>query len=255
MTIEHLKNLGYDNQGRGLDKLRKVFKKSGTLPEGIIFNSTLSVGSPNYNNYAGFDPNASLFVTGPETLEIPTEQSPDDVFVIEVVNASDEKVEEIAKYSYKQGFKTIWQRKFSGSVKLGYKAKVNLFVADAEVSTEVTIGGEITDGTETSNEVTKEADTKVIIPPHSKKTIRAFTKTVNKKVGYTVRTNINGHARTNYPLPVHHDAYSGAGNHYFWSDDLNEYPEFTIGVNAEKGEVTATKYLEVHVYISPAEPL
>lgn len=166
--------------------------------------------------------------------------APDDVFTTIAANQGDTEAELTVKYSYKDGYKTSWQRKVSGSFKIGAKAEIKVpLVAKGEVSTEVLVGGDTTDGTENSHETTKESSYKVKVPPHSEVEVKTTT------IDYTISFSLTGSVRTNYNPTV--------DGHYFWSGQISAYPNFLRNIKSEIGTIKGTNCLEVNVVNSPAK--
>lgn len=249
LTQAHLKDLGYDiNFAPGRNSIKGAFAIDDIVPDGIWFNSGLLVDG-NTDNYAGsHDPDAKIILGTPQLSNQEESSLPDDVYTTIATNNSDKETEITVKYTYKEGYKSTWQRKVSGSFKLGIK--VGFKFADTvsgEVSSEITVGGETTDGTENSNETTKESAYKVTVPAHSQVKVNVFTKMRNTTVKYTIPYSISGLVRTNFYKPVQ--------GHYFHAMDITQYPKFKPTITNEMGSTKVIKYLEVHVVNSQPEKL
>lgn len=249
LTESHLRDLGYDVAfPAGITSLKSAFTRNNQTPDGIWFNSGLMVGNVNTDNYAGEQPNAQIKLGTPQISNKITTNLPDDVFTTNAVNQGNTESEIDVKYSEKTGYKTTWQRKISGSFKLGFKLGFKFAATvSGDVTTEVVVGGETTDGSETSHEITKESTYKAKVAPHSKKTIKVFTKMKSTTVDYTIPFSLTGTVRTNFQHEV--------DGHYFWSGDITSYSNFNPNIKSETGTAKAIEYLEITVVESPAQPL
>lgn len=247
LTDAHLKDLGYDIKSNG-DKhnLKKAFSYKDEIADGIWFNSNLSVDA-NKDNYAGTKPDAKIKLGKPQISNKQDGDMPDEVFETEAVNQSNSETELTVKYGYKQGYKTSWQRKVSGTLKVGAKVGIDFAIAKAEISTEVTVGGEKAHGEDTSNEKSIESSYKVKVPARSKVRVKVFTHMKYTSAEYTVPYSLSGTVRTNFKKKV--------DGHYFWANDIINYPSFKPNIKNESGATKVVNYIEVKVLNSPAEKL
>ncbi|AZA53593.1 aerolysin family beta-barrel pore-forming toxin [Chryseobacterium sp. G0201] len=245
----HLKDLGYDiTQSNARNSLKSIFSINGITPDGISFNPDLSVDGHSSNN-AGGVPNTHA-IMGIPVVQINHKNFnlPDESFTTEAINDSDEPMNIRVSYSYKTGYKTTWKRVVSGSLKIGAKAKFQIpVIGETEVSTEVTVGGQTEDGTETSTETTLTSIAIVPVPAKSKKMVTILSKTKESSVNYFVPITVGGTVRTNYPQKVN--------GHYFWSTPISSYPDFISKVKGETGIAKSINNVSVTILTSPAQPL
>lgn len=252
LTAQHLSQLGYDvnNPKAILEKF--IFRD--IRPDGVNFNSELKVGD--VSNQETGDAHVLL---GKPSIEVVSEdfQMPDEAYVTDIINNGDKEVPLTKKYTYKQGYKTTWQRKVSGSLKVGAKLSIGIPTGfyKGEVSTEVTVGGETTDGTETSTEKTIEDAITVPVPAHSKVKVAIITKITKSTVKYSVPMSIMGSAWTNY--------YTRVDNHYFWglpasgvdNSGFSNYGLTHGNLTSEAGEAASVASVETKIIISKPESL
>lgn len=252
LTADHLNQLGYDT-GNPKSILEK-FIYGGIRPDGVNFNSDLKVGSVS-NQETG----DAYVLLGQATTQVLSKdfQMPDNVYVTDVVNNSNQKATITKKYTYKEGFKTTWQRKVNGSFKLGAKISIGLpadFIK-GEVSTEVTVGGERTDGTEDSNEKTIEDAITVEVPARSKVQVAVTTKITKTTVSYSVPMSVMGSSFANY--------YQKVNGHFFWknpasgidNDGKSNFGLTKGKLTAEAGEAAKVSSVETKVLIGKTIPL
>lgn len=252
LTANHLSQLGYDVSNP--KTILEGFVYGSIRPDGVNFNSQLKVGSVS-DQQTG---NAYVLLGSPSIKVLSDDlEMPDEVYVSEVENNSAETITLSKKYTYKQGYKTTWQRKVSGSLKIGAKVTIGLpaDVVKGEVSTEITVGGETTDGTEDSTEKSIEDAVSVPVPPHSKVKVVIMTKIKKTTVNYSVPMSVKGRAWANY--------YKTVNGHYFWglpasgidSDGTSSYKLTHGKLTAESGEVSKISNVETKTFIGPSEPL
>lgn len=248
LTEGHLLDIGYDiNTPSGRDNLKRAFGKSGQNADGIWFNSILQVDA-NTANYMGPQPNVQISLGTPRVSNKQDGNMPDEVYTTIATNQGNTEAKLSVSYSYKEGYKTNWQRKTMGSFKLGVKAGFEVpLIGKGEVSAEVLVGGETANGTETSNETTKQSSYTVTVPPRSTVEVKAFTKIKTTTVDYTIPFTLTGSVRTNFNPTV--------DGHYFWSGDISNYPNFLPNIKSEMGTVKSINYVEVHVVSSPAKKI
>nr|WP_315033039.1 ETX/MTX2 family pore-forming toxin [uncultured Chryseobacterium sp.] len=252
LTAQHLDQLGYDvsNPQTILEK----FIYNGIRPDGVNFNSGLKVGSVSSQQTGD-----AYVLLGQATTSVQSKdfQMPDEVYVSDVVNDTDKEATFSKKYTYKQGYKTTWQRKISGSLKLGAKVSIGLpaDLIKGEVSTEVTVGGETTDGTEASAEKTIEDNISVVVPARSKVQVAITTKITKTTVSYSVPMSIMGSAYANY--------YQKVNDHYFWGHPASGIDNSGKGnfgltkgkLTSEAGEAAKIASVETKVLLKKAEPI
>ncbi|CAA7387139.1 hypothetical protein [Chryseobacterium fistulae] len=249
LTSQHLKDLGYDiSSSYGRTRLKSAFSLQGKVPDGVKFNSSLSVdGHP--GNTASV-PNVSVVIGTPlVTVNTLGFDLPDQSFTTEAVNYDPTLTKEITvSYSYKTGYKTTWKVVASGSLKLGAKASVGVpGVGSSEYSAEVTVGGQVEQATETSNEQTITSSVKVVVPPRSKKTVAILSKTQESSVNYFIPISVTGGVQSNFSSPVN--------GYYFWGSSVTSYPNFISNINGERGVAKAVSNVSVKVITSLAQSL
>lgn len=252
LTAQHLSQLGYDvnNPKAILEKF--IFRD--IRPSGVNFNSELKVGDVSKQETGD-----AHVLLGKPSIEVVSKdfQMPDEAYVTEVINNGDKETTLTKKYTYKQGYKTTWQCKVNGSLKVGAKLSIGIpgDFFKGEVSTEVTVGGETTDGTETSTEKTIEDAIQVPVPAHSKVKVAIITKITKSTVKYSVPMSIKGIAWANY--------YTRVDNHYFWglpasgidNSSFSNYGLTHGNLTSESGEAASIVSVETKIIISKAEPL
>ncbi|RMZ59680.1 hypothetical protein D1632_08630 [Chryseobacterium nematophagum] len=249
LTAQHLKDLGYDiSSSYGKNKLKGVFSLQGKVPDGVKFNSSLSVdGHPGSTASA---PNVSVVVGTPlVTVNTLGFDLPDQSFTTEAVNYDPTLTKEITvSYSYKTGYKTTWKVVASGSLKLGAKASVGVpGVGSTEYNTEVTVGGQVEQATETANEQTITSSVKVVVPPRSKKTVAILSKTQESTANYFIPISVTGGVQSNFSSPVN--------GSYFWGSSITSYPNFISNINGERGIAKVVSNVSVKVITSLAQSL
>ncbi|HAO28843.1 MAG TPA: hypothetical protein DCQ68_16635 [Chryseobacterium indologenes] len=244
----HLKDMGYDVNFSGeRTRLKNIFAYSGQVPDGIIFNPDLSVDGDTRNSAAS--PNVSV-VLGTPDVKIKTNgvDLPDDAYTTEAINNGDRESEITVTYSYKKGYSTSWKRTVSGSFEVGASVSVDIpLVAKATASTKVVVGGDTTEGTESSEEITQTSTYKTVVPAHSKKTISILTKVKGSSVEYFVPMKLSGNLLANFPSPVN--------GHYYWAFPVEDFPNFISNVHGESGIVKSVSNVSVTVMESPAQTI
>ncbi|WP_027372020.1 MULTISPECIES: hypothetical protein [Chryseobacterium] len=244
----HLKDMGYDVNFSGeRTRLKNIFAYSGQVPDGIIFNPDLSVDGDTRNSAAS--PNVSVVLGAPD-VKIKTNgvDLPDDAYTTEAINNGDRESEITVTYSYKKGYSTSWKRTVSGSFEVGASVSVDIpLVAKATASTKVVVGGDTTEGTESSEEITQTSTYKTVVPAHSKKTISILTKVKGSSVEYFVPMKLSGNLLANFPSPVN--------GHYYWAFPVEDFPNFISNVHGESGIVKSVSNVSVTVMESPAQTI
>ncbi|WBV55348.1 hypothetical protein PFY10_14040 [Chryseobacterium daecheongense] len=244
----HLKDMGYDINFSGeKTRLKNIFAYSGQVPDGIIFNPDLSVDGDMRNTAAS--PDVSI-VLGTPDVKIKTDgvDLPDDSYTTEAINNGDRESEITVTYSYKKGYSTSWKRTVSGSFEVGASVSIDVpLVAKASASTKVVVGGDTTDGTESSEEITETSTYKAIVPAHSKKIISVLTKLKGSSVEYSVPMKLTGTLLANFPNP--------ANGHYYWAFPVEDFPNFISNIHGESGIVKSVSNVSVTVLESPAQKI
>ena len=120
-------------------------------------------------------------------------------------------------------------------------------VAKATASTKVVVGGDTTEGTESSEEITQTSTYKTVVPAHSKKTISILTKVKGSSVEYFVPMKLSGNLLANFPSPVN--------GHYYWAFPVEDFPNFISNVHGESGIVKSVSNVSVTVMESPAQTI
>ncbi|WP_454047960.1 hypothetical protein [Chryseobacterium sp. Marseille-Q8038] len=244
----HLKDMGYDVSFSGeRTRLKNVFAYAGQVPDGIIFNPDLSVDGDVRNTAP--NPNVSIVLGTPE-VNIKTDgvDLPDNSYTTEAINNGDRESEITVTYSYKKGYSTSWKRTVSGSFEVAASVSVDIpLVAKASASTKVVVGGDTTEGTETSEEITETSSYKTIVPAHSKKSISILTKLKGSSVEYFVPMKLTGRLQANFPSPV--------DGHYYWAFPIENFPDFLSNVHGESGIVKSVSNVSVTVMESPAQKI
>ncbi|WP_426476685.1 hypothetical protein ACP3T3_15300 [Chryseobacterium sp. CBSDS_008] len=242
----HLKDMGYDISYSGeKTRLKNVFAYSGQVPDGLIFNPDLSVDGDARNTAP--NPNVSIVLGTPEvTIKTDGVDLPDNAYTTEAINNGDRESEITVTYSYKKGYSTSWKRTVSGSFEVAASVSVDIpLVAKASASTKVVVGGDTTEGTENSEEITETSSYKTIVPAHSKKTISILTKLKGSSVEYFVPMKLTGRLQANFPSP--------ADGHYYWAFPIESFPDFLSNVHGESGTVKSVSNVSVTVLESPAQ--
>ncbi|MDR4891566.1 MULTISPECIES: hypothetical protein [unclassified Chryseobacterium] len=244
----HLKDMGYDVSFSGeRTRLKNVFAYAGQVPDGIIFNPDLSVDGDVRNTAP--NPNVSIVLGTPE-VNIKTDgvDLPDNSYTTEAINNGDRESEITVTYSYKKGYSTSWKRTVSGSFEVAASVSVDIpLVAKASASTKVVVGGDTTEGTETSEEITETSSYKTIVPAHSKKSISILTKLKGSSVEYFVPMKLTGRLQANFPSP--------ADGHYYWAFPIENFPDFLSNIHGESGIVKSVSNVSVTVMESPAQKI
>ncbi|ASW75237.1 hypothetical protein IQ37_18805 [Chryseobacterium piperi] len=244
----YLKDMGYDIYSSGQrERLKNVFSYYGQIPDGITFSSDLSVDGDTRNTAS--NPDVSV-VLGTPKINIETNglDLPDDAYTTEAVNNSDRESEITVSYSYKKGYSTSWKRTVSGSFEVGATVSVDIpLVAKASASTKVVVGGDTTDGTESSEEITETSTYKAIVPAHSKKTIAILTKLKGSSVEYFVPMKLTGVLLANFSSPVN--------GHYYWAFPIESFPNFLSNIHGETGVAKSVSNVSVKVLESPAQKI
>jgi len=244
----HLKDMGYDISFSGERiRLKNVFAYAGQVPDGIIFDPDLSVDGDVRNTAP--NPNVSIVLGTPEvTIKTDGVDLPDNAYTTEAVNNGDRESEITVSYSYKKGYATSWKRTVSGSFEVAASVSVDIpLVAKASASTKVVVGGDTTEGTENSEEITETSTYKAIVPAHSKKTISILTKLKGSSVEYFVPMKLTGRLQANFPSPV--------DGHYYWAFPIENFPNFLSNVHGESGIVKSVSNVSVTVLESPAQKI
>lgn len=244
----HLKDMGYDVSYSGeRTRLKNVFAYSGQVPDGIIFNPDLSVDGDVRNTAP--NPNVSIVLGTPEvTIKTDGADLPDNAYTTEAINNGDRESEITVTYSYKKGYSTSWKRTVSGSFEVAASVSVDIpLVAKASASTKVVVGGDTTEGTENSEEITETSSYKTIVPAHSKKTISVLTKLKGSSVEYFVPMKLKGRLQANFPSPV--------DGHYYWAFPIESFPDFLTNIHGESGIVKSVSNVSVTVMESPAQKI
>lgn len=244
----HLKDMGYDISYSGeRTRLKNVFAYNGQIPDGIIFNPDLSVDGDARNTAP--NPNVSIVLGTPQvTIKTDGIDLPDNAYTTEAINNGDRESEITVSYSYKKGYSTSWKRTVSGSFEVAASVSVDIpLVAKASASTKVVVGGDTTEGTENSEEITETSTYKTIVPAHSKKTISILTKLKGSSVEYFVSMKLNGRLQANFPSPVN--------GHYYWAFPIEDFPNFLSDIHGESGTVKSVSNVSVTVLESPAETI
>jgi hypothetical protein len=244
----HLKDIGYDiNYSGERTRLKNVFAYNGQIPDGIIFNPDLSVDGDTRNTAP--NPNVSIVLGTPEvTVKTDGIDLPDNAYTTEAINNGDRESEITVSYSYKKGYSTSWKRTVSGSFEVAASVSVDIpLVAKASASTKVVVGGDTTEGTENSEEITETSTYKTIVPAHSKKTISILTKLKGSSVEYFVPMKLNGRLQANFSSPVN--------GHYYWAFPIEDFPNFLSDIHGESGTVKSVSNVSVTVIESPAQTI
>ncbi|PWN65564.1 hypothetical protein [Chryseobacterium viscerum] len=244
----HLKDMGYDiNYSGERTRLKNVFAYNGQIPDGIIFNPDLSVDGDTRNTAP--NPNVSIVLGTPEvTIKTDGIDLPDNAYTTEAINNGDRESEITVSYSYKKGYSTSWKRTVSGSFEVAASVSVDIpLVAKASASTKVVVGGDTTEGTENSEEITETSTYKTIVPAHSKKTISILTKLKGSSVEYFVPMKLNGKLQANFSSPVN--------GHYYWAFPIEDFPNFLSDIHGESGTVKSVSNVSVTVIESPAQTI
>ncbi|KAB1231919.1 hypothetical protein [Chryseobacterium viscerum] len=244
----HLKDMGYDiNYSGERTRLKNVFAYNGQIPDGIIFNPDLSVDGDTRNTAP--NPNVSIVLGTPEvTIKTDGIDLPDNAYTTEAINNGDRESEITVSYSYKKGYSTSWKRTVSGSFEVAASVSVDIpLVAKASASTKVVVGGDTTEGTENSEEITETSTYKTIVPAHSKKTISILTKLKGSSVEYFVPMKLNGRLQANFSSPVN--------AHYYWAFPIEDFPNFLSDIHGESGTVKSVSNVSVTVIESPAQTI
>lgn len=245
---KHLKDMGYDVNFSGeKTRLKNIFSYSGQIPDGLIFNSDLSVDGDTRNTAA--NPDVSV-VLGTPQVQVKTDgvDLPDDAYTTEAINNGDRESEITVTYAYKKGYSTSWKRTVSGSFEVGASVSIDIpLVAKVSASTKVVVGGDTTDGKESSEEITETSTYKTIVPAHSKKTISILTKLKGSSVEYFVPMKLTGNLLANYPSP--------ADGHYYWAFPIESFSGFISNIHGESGIVKSVSNVSVTVMESPAEKI
>ncbi|CAI8845371.1 hypothetical protein [Chryseobacterium sp. IT-36CA2] len=244
----HLKDIGYDISYSGeRTRLKNVFAYGGQVPDGIIFNPDLSVDGDARNTAP--NPNVSIVLGTPQvTVKTDGIDLPDNAYTTEAINNGDRESEITVSYSYKKGYSTSWKRTVSGSFEVAASVSVDIpLVAKASASTKVVVGGDTTEGTENSEEITETSTYKTIVPAHSKKIISILTKLKGSSVEYFVPMKLNGRLQANFPSPVN--------GHYYWAFPIEDFPNFLSDIHGESGTVKSVSNVSVTVMESPAQSI
>lgn len=244
----HLKDMGYDINFSGeKTRLKNIFAYSGQVPDGIIFNPDLTVDGDTRNTAP--NPNVTIVLGTPQvTVKTDGVDLPDNAYTTEAINNGDRESEITVSYSYKKGYSTSWKRTVSGSFEVAASVSVDIpLVAKASASTKVVVGGDTTEGTENSEEITETSTYKAIVPAHSKKTISILTKLKGSSVEYFVPMKLNGRLQANFASPVN--------GHYYWALPIESFPNFLSGIHGESGTVKSVSNVSVTVLESPAEKI
>ena len=244
----HLKDMGYDVSFSGeKTRLKNVFAYAGQVPDGIIFNPDLSVDGDTRNTAP--NPNVSIVLGTPQvTIKTDGVDLPDNAYTTEAINNGDRESEITVSYSYKKGYATSWKRTVSGSFEVAASVSVDIpLVAKASASTKVVVGGDTTEGTENSEEITETSTYKTTVPAHSKKSISILTKLKGSSVEYFVPMKLNGRLQVNFPSPVN--------GHYYWAFPIENFPDFLSTIHGESGTVKSVSNVSVTVLESPAQTI
>lgn len=248
-TANHLTNLGYNiDNPTERQNLKNAFAYYGTIPDGLIFNSNLSIDG-NTQNQVPNSSNVSIIVGTPSvTVKTNGLDLPDDSYTTEVFNNGNHNSEITVTYQYKSGYRTTWQRTVSGSFELGAKATVGIpLIGNTEVSTKITVGGQTANGSDNSEEIVQTSTYKTFVPAHSKKSIAVVTKLKGSSVDYFIPITLNGRFKANFPSPVN--------GHYFWGFPIENFSTFLSSVKGESGVAKSVSNISVTIIESPAEPL
>jgi len=244
----HLKDMGYDVSFSGeKTRLKNIFAYSGQVPDGIIFNPDLSVDGDVRNTAP--NPNVSIVLGTPEvTIKTDGVDLPDNAYTTEAINNGDRESEITVTYSYKKGYSTSWKRTVSGSFEVAASVSVDIpLVAKASASTKVVVGGDTTEGTESSEEITETSSYRTVVPAHSKKSISILTKLKGSSVEYFVPMKLTGRLQANFPSPVE--------GHYYWAFPIDSFPAFLSNIHGESGVVKSVSNVSVTVLESPAQKI
>lgn len=243
MTLDHLRQIGYNpDDEAGRKRINELFIKDGIRPDGIALSPTEKIEGGVVPSEMSEETNRAFVKVG--TPEVKVEEKgiehPDEVYVTEAINQSDRTDKITVAYSYQKGYKTSWASQVTGSFKTGVKGKIIVpLVAEGEVSTEITVGGSTTNGTEDATTETISSTYAADVEPKSKVIITVLTKRKKSKVTYKVPMSITGRLSANY--------YTLVSDHYFWFYDANTLLKDPI---AEEGIVEAVENVTTEVMAS-----
>ncbi|PTT32390.1 hypothetical protein DBR28_15270 [Chryseobacterium sp. HMWF028] len=250
LTAKHLEQLGYSvNSPKSIIE-KFIFK--GVRPDGLKFNSGLKVDGVSYQA----DGDAYVLLGKPSIKLIDDNlQMPDEVYITYVENNTNEAAVLKKKYTYKQGHHISWQRTISGSLSVSASCSIEIPMAGAEVSTSVTIGGETTNGSDTSTEKTIESEVEVPVPANSKVKVAIVTKISKSSVNYSVPMSVYGNCVANFPKSV-----DGHYFHYFSAAGINNNGDRNNGLTngeltSEAGKAESMSRVETKILISKPEVL
>lgn len=250
LTADHLQQLGYNvNSPKSIIE-KFIFK--GVRPDGLKFNSGLKVDGVSYQA----DGDAYVLLGKPSIKVLDDNlQMPDEVYTTYVENNTNKPATLKKKYTYKQGYQTSWQRTISGSLSVNATCSIGIPMAGAELSTSVTVGGETTNGTNTSTEKTIEDEVEVKVPAHSRKKVAIVTKIRKSTVNYSVPISVRGGCMANFPKSV-----DGHYFHYFNAAGINNDGKGNNGLTngglrSEAGKAESMNRVETKILISEPEAL
>jgi hypothetical protein len=246
-TIKEKLTAGQVRQlGLGDFDLRKLFIKSGVVPDGISINDG-GIGS--YVNTSSQYGWYAYVETGTPIVKSTYTDTPGDYTYTSfiVTNQSDQVDSAKRDYTVTIGSVTKWQVTTTAGVKIGGEIGIPLVAKGTfEASLEVAAGG----GEEKSKLTTSTYTYTMAIPPMSKRTVVFKQRNTTSRVEYTIPIKLSGSVGANYPVPV---GDVGANRHYFWSYPASKLTKKTI--NPQMGSITINEALEVEAIAGPAVKL
>lgn len=249
LTQNHLKQLGYDISIPSKKRdLLSIFD-ADINATGLGFTPDLIIGNPRPIGRPEKDPNVFISVGIPQvTQDADGIDLPDEISSKEFINPNDTPAEYTYTYTYtyKEGYRTTWQNKVNGSLKIGASAEISIpLIAGGEVTSEIMIGGEHTKGEDNTTERTVSDTYKTIIAPHSKKTITILRKSKESSIKYFVPIQLKGYMYMEYAFFPTIYAF----------EDIEKYTKFTSKSTGTAGIAKSINHTKCTIMESKAEKL